>query len=420
MSATHHSSRASGLGHGLSRMRGRNPDEEHRAATPLELLFDLAFVVAFSQASSGLAHLLAGGHYAAGIGAFSFSMFAICWAWINFSWFASAFDTDDWFYRITTMVQMIGVVILALGIPAVFSSIEAGEHLNNGVVVAGYVVMRIAMVAQWLRVARDDPEHRSTALAYAVAITIAQIGWIVTAILSLPLWAILAISPVLYLIELAGPVVAERRNPSTPWHPQHIAERYSLLAIIALGEVVLGTVTSVSAVVEEQGWTGEAALVVIAGIGLTFGLWWSYFILPSAQILAVHRGRAWVWGYGHIILFASIAAMGAGLHVAADVVESVAAISEFAAVVTVAVPVLVFSLVLFALYAHLAREFDWFHVVLLAVEVVFLAAALGLAAAGASMGTALIVVMLAPAAVVVGFETIGHQHEARMLARALQ
>jgi low temperature requirement protein LtrA len=98
-------------------MSGRDPDEQHRAATPLELLYDLTFVVAFGVASEQLAHLLAEGHYAAGLTAFVLAVFAICWAWINFSWFASAYDTDDWVFRLATMVQMVGVIILALGLP---------------------------------------------------------------------------------------------------------------------------------------------------------------------------------------------------------------------------------------------------------------------------------------------------------------
>ena len=80
-------------------MSGRDPDERHRAATPLELLYDLTFVVAFGVASEQFAHLLAEGHFAAGLTAFGLAIFAICWAWINFSWFASAYDTDDWAFR---------------------------------------------------------------------------------------------------------------------------------------------------------------------------------------------------------------------------------------------------------------------------------------------------------------------------------
>src|SRR4029077_8311275 len=97
------------LRHDSRRMGGRDPHEAHRAATPLELLFDLTFATSFGFAASQLADALAAGHTAAGLIGFGFASFAICWAWINFSWFSSAYDTDDWVFRIVTMVQMIGV-----------------------------------------------------------------------------------------------------------------------------------------------------------------------------------------------------------------------------------------------------------------------------------------------------------------------
>ena len=173
----------------------------------------------------------------------------VCWAWVNFSWFASAFDTDDWYFRLTTMVQMIGVLILALGTPPVFESIDAGEPLDIGVMVAGYIVMRAAMLAQWLRVARDDPTSRRAALIFATTIAIAQVGWTLVAVLHLPLGAIVPALVVLYAIELGGPVIAARVSGLPPWHAHHIAERYGLFMIITLGEVVLGTVAAVSAAV---------------------------------------------------------------------------------------------------------------------------------------------------------------------------
>ena len=108
-------------------MAGRDPHEQHRVATPLELLFDLTFVIAFGVAAAQFAHLMAEGHVSAGLAGFGFAAFAIWWAWMNFTWFASAYDTDDWIYRVMTMLQMVGVIILALGIPPVFASIERGE-----------------------------------------------------------------------------------------------------------------------------------------------------------------------------------------------------------------------------------------------------------------------------------------------------
>ena len=402
----------------ITTMTRREPGEGHRPATGLELLFDLTFVVAFAQAGDQMAHLVAEGHIGSALTGFTFAMFAICWAWINFSWFASAFDTDDWFFRLTTMVQMVGVLILALGLPAVFASIDHGEPLNNGVVVVGYVVMRVAMIAQWARVAVQDPGHRREALGYIVTIGVAQIGWVVTAIVVPPFEGLLVTIAVLYAIELVGPILAERKGAGTPWHPHHIAERYGLLVIIALGEGILGTIAAVAALIDHIGWSPEVVLVVIAGTGLTFGIWWTYFLVPSGEMLAAHRSRSWAWGYGHIILFGSVAAIGAGLHVAAYVVEGEATIGVLGAVLASAIPVLVFTVAYFVIYSLLVRAVDPFHLLLLAGTVAVLVVAVALAAGGTSLGVSLLVVMAAPAVTIVGYEAIGHRHLAALLERA--
>ncbi len=82
----------------------RDRSEQHRASTPLELLFDLCFVVGVSQAAGRLHHALAETDYAHGIVAYLMVFFAIWWAWVNFTWFASAYDNDDAPYRLITMV----------------------------------------------------------------------------------------------------------------------------------------------------------------------------------------------------------------------------------------------------------------------------------------------------------------------------
>lgn len=105
---------------------------------------------------------------------------------MNYTWFASAYDTDDWLVRLAVLMQMIGVLILALGIPDVFAGLEHGWEFHNGVVVAGYVVMRIPLIGLWLRVARDLPEHRGTIHKRVLMILIAQVGWTVQVFLHLP------------------------------------------------------------------------------------------------------------------------------------------------------------------------------------------------------------------------------------------
>lgn len=406
------------LSHPLGRMTGRDPNEAHRSATPLELLFDLTFVVAFSQIGSQTAHLLELDHTGGALIGLAFTTFAVAWAWINYSWLASAYDTDDVFFRLATMVVMIGVLVVALGVPPVFESIDHGQHLDLGVVVAGYVIMRIATIALWLRVARDDEKRRRTALAYAGNIAIAQAGWIAVIFLDLPVATTLVFTTLLSLFELAGPLFAELRFGTTPWHPHHIAERYGLLVIITLGEVILGTILAISAVVSEQGWSVEAAFVAFGGTTLAFAMWWAYFSVPWGAVLERHRRRAWAWGYVQILLFASLVAVGAGLHVAAVVITHEAHVDAVFAALSIAIPVLAFELLLFVLYTLLVLRFDPTQLWLLLGVVGFLAAGVGVTALGASLGVAILLFSCSPVVVVLGYETVGLRRRAATLEQA--
>jgi low temperature requirement protein LtrA len=392
------------LTHGLRPMAGRDPHDEHRVATTLELLFDLAFVIAFSVASSEFAHLIAEGRYATGLAGFGFAVFAVVWAWINFTWFASAYDTDDWIYRLTTMVQMIGVVILALGLPAMFASLDHGDHLDNRAMVVGYIIMRVPMVSQWLRAARQDPARRRTCNAYVVTIVVSQIGWTSMLLVEVRPWVALALGAPLVLFELAGPFVAERIDGGTPWHPHHIAERYGLLAIIALGEVLLGTVASLAAVIEHAGWTVDVAVLVVGGVGLTFGMWWIYFLVPAGDVLHHRREKSFLWGYGHIFVYAAIAATGAGLHVGALYLEDAAHVSVTAVVLSIAVPVALFFVMLGAMFSNLVGLHLHGHALTVA-KLAVLALAVVLASAGASFSVCVLVLASAPVISIVAEET---------------
>jgi low temperature requirement protein LtrA len=403
--------------HRRRRFTGRDPEEEHRASTPLELLYDLTIVVAFGAAADELAHFIAEDHIGAGVVGFSIATFAVSWAWLNYSWFASAYDTDDWVFRLATMVQMAGVIVLTLGLPRVFESLDEGGTLDNGVLVAGYVVMRVSLLSLWWQVSRHDPQRRETARTYLVAVGLLQIAWVALAVADLDLAPALIAFGVLILIELAIPRLAERKAP-TPWHPHHIAERYGLLVIITLGEVILGTVASVSAVVNgEAGWTIDAAVLLAAGVGLAFGCWWMYFSVPWAQFLVRHRERGYRFGYGHLVLFGALAAMGAGLHVAALDLEGKSELGDVGTVLSVVIPFAVYGTVYYILYSVLMWTRDPFHLALIAASVALLVLSVVLAAAGASVAICLVPVALAPAVTVVGYETLGHRHMAEALER---
>ena len=127
------------------RTRARDITEPHRTSSSLELLFDLTFVVAVSSLVAQLAHSVAEGHAGETIGPFLMVFFAIWWAWNQFTWLASAYDTDDVLYRVFTMVQMGGVLVLAAGVPAAFAT---QDFLA---ITIGYLIMRIGLLATLVR-----------------------------------------------------------------------------------------------------------------------------------------------------------------------------------------------------------------------------------------------------------------------------
>ena len=401
--------------HRIRRMSGRDPGESFRVASPLELLLDLTFVIAFGVAGNQTAHLIAEGHLTSGIAAFGFAMWAVCWAWVNFAWFASAFDTDDWLYRFATMLQMLGVLILALGLPTMFTSVDEGDYLDNRVVVLGYVVMRVALVGQWLRVAKQNETLRRTALTYAGFVSLAQVGWIVLIFVDVPVWETFLLTVPLILLELLGPVLGERAT-RTPWHPHHIAERYSLLTIIALGEVIVGTVASLSAVVELQGWDVTAAVTGLAGVGLTFGLWWVYFQFPFGDALHHRRSRPFGFGYGHILVFAALAAVGAGLHVAAYHLEHESHVSTMTVLTTVAIPVALYLVTLAVLYGRLGGV-DRGLIGTTVAALVVLGVAVAAGALRVPLPMCLLIVAAAPVVIVVADETVLWRRREATLAR---
>jgi low temperature requirement protein LtrA len=401
-------------------MVGRDPHESHRTATPLELLYDLTFVIAFGMAADELAHALAADHVAVGVGGFAFAIFAVTWAWIQYTWFASAYDTDDWICRLMVMVQMLGVVILALGLPDMFASLEHGGHLDNRVMVLGYVVMRVPMVAMWLRAAKAVPERRRVPMVYVVTIVVSQLIWCWIAIAEMSIRTTFLVMIVPLLMELGGPLFGERLavEQRIPWHPHHIAERYGLLVIIALGEGLLGTVAALGAIVGPNGpgWSWDVAIIGFAGVSMTFGMWWIYFVLPNGELLHRHRARGLLWGYSHFPIMLGLVAVGAGLHVAAYFVDHHSELDILGTVLSVAVPLAAYIVGLFVLYMILTITFDPFHLLLLAGSAAVVVIALLMARTEVPLEWCLLVLSATPWVTVVGYETIGHRHNEAVLA----
>jgi low temperature requirement protein LtrA len=321
-------------------MIARSPREGHRAATPLELFFDLVFVVAIAESASGLHHAIAGNHAFTGLAGYLMVFFALWWAWMNVTWFASAYDCDDVPYRLAVFVQMAGALIVASGLPLMFE-----ERAPNVAVVAGYVIMRLALVTQWLRAAASDVDRRTTAHRYAAGIAILQVAWV--AMLMVP-WLWMPGFLILAALEMAVPVWAERAAPTT-WHPHHIAERYGLLTLIVLGESILAASMAIQAALASGQAISSLAPLIAGGLLIVCSMWWVYFDRPVHDLLTSFR-RAFVWGYGHYFVFASAAAVGAGLAVGVDQVTNQSKVGTAAAGAAVAVPVAVYLLCLWLLH----------------------------------------------------------------------
>ena len=331
-----------------TRMTLRAVDEPNRAATQLELLFDLTFVAAVASLTLPFADRVAEGEAASVVAPFLQVFFAIWWAWMNFTWFASSYDTDDVPYRLWTLVQMTGVLVLAAGVP-----VALNENSYEAVTL-GYAIMRVGLVAQWVRAGSEEPLSRSTARRYVLGITLAQVGWLLRLWLhelgAFPEQALLAAFIFLVGVELAIPPWAERSRPTT-WHPHHIAERYGLFVIILLGEAVIAASMGFNRAVQAGGVNVSLVTIAVAGLVLVFGVWWIYFLDPCGEGLAANRDRSYLWGYGHYGLFAALAALGAGLELAVEHAGGHVDVSATVISAAVATPLSVFLVLVWAVNA---------------------------------------------------------------------
>lgn len=319
---------------GLRKMIPRNPVEAYRSASPLELFFDLIFVVAVSMASANLHTAETADRLTAGVVGYLMVFFAIWWAWMNFTWFASAFDTDDWIYRVLTLAQMGGVIVLAIGTG------PAMREMDFSLILAGYFIMRFALVTQWLRAARSHPDYRRTSLRYATGISVVQLCWLF--ILVVPASFTLPLFIVLVLAELAVPVWAELAR-KTPWNPEHINDRYGCFTMIVLGESVLASTLAFAGAAEQGAFPIHILLIGVSSFLLAAGMWWLYFASDVTHRLTQLK-TALQFGYGHFFVFAAAGAFSAGVAVMLDLGQGSSQLNKLAAAATLTVPVAAFVL----------------------------------------------------------------------------
>lgn len=339
--------RVPGLRRATGAVQAREQDESHRVSTPLELFFDLCFVVAVGQAGRELAHAVGAGEIGHGLASYAAVFFAVWWPWMSYSWFATAFDPDDIPFRLATFVQIAGSLIIAAAVPRAF------EHRDFHLMVIGYVVLRLAFCSQWLRVYRDNPDLRRTAARWGWGVAVIQVFWALLQFVHEPVGFDLGFA-LLAAAEIAVPYWAGRAG-RIPFHPHHIAERYGLFTLIVLGETVSAATVAVQEATVAREDLRELFALALGGMLIVFSAWWVYFAHEMGDLLA-GRLSPFLWGYGHYVVFAAAASIGAGMEVSAAWTTGDAHVSARVAAASVTVPTAVFYLAVWALQGRFFKH----------------------------------------------------------------
>ena len=303
----------------INSLIARDISEPHRAATALELFYDLIYVVAIASLAAELHHALSDWHHVGhAISMYIVIFFCIWWPWNAYTWFASGYDTDDAQFRLSSFAQMIGVIIIAVGIKPAFSD-------NNFLVMMiGYVIMRVPYILMWLKVAYDDQESRPVAIRYALGVFLVQIAWTISVLYLQNWYTIIA----LILFEILIPYLAENtveKEKNTKYHFGHIEERLGLLVIIVLGESMLAVVYAFNKVVEH--YSTDLVTMAASAVLILFSMWWLYFDDFIEDELA-NKKKSFIWGYGHYFIYGFATAVGVLISVNVDVLANHAKIEE--------------------------------------------------------------------------------------------
>jgi low temperature requirement protein LtrA len=228
---------------------------------PLELFFDLVFVLAITQCTSLMSHNPTWEGLAQGI----LVLALLWWAWVSYSWLTSVLDPEEDLVRLAIFAAMGAVLIAALCVPEAFGDLALEFALAYGAV-------RAAHIGLFLLASRDDPALRRSVTGFAITTSVA--GWMLIGGSFLDGAGQGAVWGLALLLDLAGPFFVGAAG----WRlvPGHFAERHNLIIIVALGESIVAIGVGAGA---GLGW-GIAAAAALA-IALACALWWVYFDVVS-------------------------------------------------------------------------------------------------------------------------------------------
>ena len=276
---------------------------EEERVTPLELFFDLVFVLALTQCTALMARQPTWEGVAKGL----LVLALMWWTWVGYAWLTSVVNPEEGFVRIAVFVAMAAVLVASLCIPGAF---DGSATLFAG----AYATVRAAHIALFLSASRDNPTLRrsvlSLALSTAIGVTLIFVAAAFDGAAQGALW-LLALA-----LDYGGPYVGGAEGWTLV--PGHFAERHALIVIVAIGEsiVAIGAGADVSV---DAGVVAAA----VAGIAIAAGLWWLYFdvvALVAAHHLAQAReGRERnemardSYSYLHLLMIAGIILVALGM-----------------------------------------------------------------------------------------------------------
>ena len=276
--------------------------EGERHASWLELFFDLCFVAAVAALAADLHE----SHSAGALLRFAGLFVPVWWAWMGYTWYATAFDNDDVVFRLGYLTAMLLVVILSTGV----GSVGEGDSTRFALC---YGLMFLLLAALYARAWRHASEQRRFCVGYGLGDAIGGALWLISLAVPTPgrywIWALAMV------VLMAAPVIAVRSYAGTGFDGGHIAERYGLFTLIVLGE----SVVAAAAAVTGSALGLQAGITAAAGFALAACLWWLYFdFVRSSALTRDHLLTAFIWGYGHLLVFAGIAATAVGVESAIE------------------------------------------------------------------------------------------------------
>lgn len=281
-------------------------EEGERHATWLELFFDLVFVVAIAALASFLHnHLTAGGFLG-----FALLFVPVGWAWMSFAYYADQYDTDDALFRVVILAGMLASAALAVNVSGALSGESSGFVVTN-------VVLRLLLVGLYLWAWVSATEGRPSSASFAVGFAVGTLIWAASLLVPEPirygLWALAL------LVETGMPVLAYSTARSVPGHASHMPERFGLFTMLVLGESIIILTSGVL----DTSWQLSSVLTAVGGFVVAVCLWWLYFDRVDEEAIAQSftagaRGvvKSHVWGYGHLLVWAGIAAASVGVEFA--------------------------------------------------------------------------------------------------------